>query len=90
MRTAPKDQVTKGCVGKECPPVPWRDHATLSREAADHVRCSRALQAYQGVSKYGGPDTTGCGVLQIVPYFWLSYAERVLFRSSQPVASDQK
>lgn len=70
--------------------MPRRDHAMLSREAADHVICSWVLQAYQGVFKYGGPDTTGCGALQIVPYFWLSYAERVLFRSSQPVASDQK
>lgn len=70
--------------------MPWRDHAMLSWEAADRVICSWALQAYQGVSEYGGPDTTGCGALQIVPYFCLSYAERVLFRSSQPVASDQK
>ena len=69
MGTAPKDQVTKGRVGRARPPVPWRDHAMLSREPADRVIYSWALQVYWGVSEQGGPDTTGCGALANCPLF---------------------
>lgn len=58
--------MTKGRAGRAWPPTHWRDHAVLSREAADHVIYS---WAYQGVSEHGGPDTTDYGALANCPLF---------------------
>lgn len=50
-------------------PVPWRVHAMLSSKATGRVMVLQVLQAYQGISEHGAPDTTSCGAHTNSPLF---------------------